>query len=181
MSRSDVTDVDQFELTNASRRLHLGYVTGKLADEGPRNGRADRNLAVLDVGFVVTDDLIGHCIAGIQIFELDGCAGATIANPGQIQVEVKGASDPAKWYSNRLTLNITPPPIPDYKYLGYILKNGVSTAVIRESSESELRNVRIGTKLGSYWQITKIDDKAIEIIDLRINVRHSLPLSGEGG
>lgn len=104
-----------------------------------------------------------------------------IANPGQVQVEVKGTSEPAKWYSNRLTLNITAPPIPGYKFLGLIVKNGVSMAVIRDIAESELRNVRKGDKLGTRWQITNISHTEIEILDVTINVRHRIPFTGESG
>lgn len=105
---------------------------------------------------------------------------SVIANPGQVQIEVKGA-DPVTSYSNRLALNISPPPIPGFKYLGLIVKNGVSTAVLRDEAESELRNVRVGTKLGTRWQVTNITQTEIEILDITINVRHRLPFSGENG
>lgn len=106
---------------------------------------------------------------------------SVIANPGQVIVEVKGAADPAKMYSNKLTLNITPPPVPAYRYLGLIVKNGVSTAVLRDEAESELRNVRKGDKLGNRWQILNITTTDIEIVDLNINVKHRLQFSGDGG
>ena len=106
---------------------------------------------------------------------------AVIANPGQLQIEVKGAAEPAKWFSNRLTLNVTAPPIPGYKYLGLIIKNGVSIAVVRDEGESELKNVRKGDKLGSRWQVMNITPTEIEILDVTINVRHRLPFTGENG
>ncbi len=106
---------------------------------------------------------------------------SVIANPGQVQVEVKGAADPANMYSNRLTLNITAPPIPGFKYLGLIIKNGVSTAVIRDESESELKNVRKGDRIGSRWQVTNITPTEIEILDVTIQVKHRLPFTGENG
>ncbi len=106
---------------------------------------------------------------------------AVIANPGQLQIEVKGAAEPTKWFSNRLTLNVTAPPVPGYKYLGLIIKNGVSTAVVRDEGESELKNVRKGDKLGSRWQVTNITPTEIEILDVTINVRHRLPFTGENG
>lgn len=106
---------------------------------------------------------------------------SVIANPGQVQVEVKGAADPANMYSNRLTLNISAPPIPGFKYLGIIIKNGVSTAVIRDESESELKSVRKGDRIGSRWQVTNITPTEIEILDITIQVRHRLPFTGENG
>jgi hypothetical protein len=106
---------------------------------------------------------------------------SVIANPGQVQVEVKGAADPVKMYSNRLTLNITAPPIPGFKYLGLIIKNGVSTAIIRDESESDLKNVRKGDKIGTRWQVTNITPNEIEILDITIQVKHRLPFTGENG
>jgi hypothetical protein len=106
---------------------------------------------------------------------------SVIANPGQVQVEVKGAADPVKMYSNRLTLNITAPPIPGFKYLGLIIKNGVSTAIIRDESESDLKNVRKGDKIGTRWQVTNITPTEIEILDITIQIKHRLPFTGENG
>ncbi len=106
---------------------------------------------------------------------------AVILNPGQLQIEVKGAADPVKWFSNRLTLNVTAPPVPGYKYLGLIVKNGVSTAILRDESESELKYFRKGDKLGTRWQLTNITPDEIEILDITIQVRHRLPFTGENG
>lgn len=106
---------------------------------------------------------------------------AVIANPGALQVEVKGSADPVKWYSNRLTLNVTAPPVPGYKYLGLVIKNGISLAVLRDEGESDLKNVRKGDKLGTRWQVINITPTEIEILDVTINVRHRLPFTGENG
>ncbi|MBS1812030.1 MAG: IPT/TIG domain-containing protein [Acidobacteria bacterium] len=105
---------------------------------------------------------------------------AAIANPGQMQVEVKSAADPANWYSNRVTLNVTPPPVPAYRYLGLVVKNGVSLAVIRDESESELKNVRKGQQIGSRWQVSNITPTEIEILDVTINIKHRIPFTGDG-
>lgn len=107
---------------------------------------------------------------------------ATIANPGQLQVEVKSTADPAAWYSNRVVLNVTPPPIPSYKYIGLVVKNGQSVAVIRDEAENELRNVRKGQQIEkSKWQITNITPAELEILDTTINVKHRIPFTGDGG
>jgi putative YhbY family RNA-binding protein len=47
----------------AAGRLHLGRVALALADQRAGDRRVDRDLAVLDVGLVVADDLVGHAIA----------------------------------------------------------------------------------------------------------------------
>jgi hypothetical protein len=104
---------------------------------------------------------------------------ATIANPGQLQLEVKSAADPATWYSNRLTLNVSAPPVPGYRYMGLVVKNGISTAIIRDEGDSELKNVRNGDKFGR-WQVIGITPTNIEFLDTQINVKHRIPFEGEG-
>src|SRR5882757_6664691 len=58
----------------AARRIDFGDIAFRLADQRTRNRRADRDLPVLDVGFVVADDLVAHALAGIAVFQLDRCA-----------------------------------------------------------------------------------------------------------
>ena len=41
------------------------------SDQRTRDRRADRDLVVLDVGLIVADDLVGHDLAAVQVFELD--------------------------------------------------------------------------------------------------------------
>lgn len=106
---------------------------------------------------------------------------AVIANPGQVQIEVKGTADPTTWYSNRVALNITAPPVPAYKYTGLVVKNGISIAVLRDESETELKNVRNGQQMGTRWKVTSITPTEIEILDVTINVRHRIPFTGDGG
>ncbi len=103
-----------------------------------------------------------------------------ISNPGSLRLEVKSASDPVKMYSNPLNFTVNPAPIPEYVYTGIVVKNGVSTAVIRDKNETELQNVRKGQKIGP-WQILNINPNTIEILDTRIGVSHSIQFTGDGG
>ncbi len=103
-----------------------------------------------------------------------------IANPGALRLEVKSASDPVKMYSNPLNFTVNPAPIPEYVYTGIVVKNGVSTAVIRDKNETELQNVRKGQKIGP-WQIMNINPNTIEILDTRIGVTHSIQFTGDSG
>src|SRR5467141_2596851 len=61
-------------LPHPARSLHLDLVPGGPADQRPRNGRADRDLAFSDVGFVVSDDLVGHRLSALGLLEIDGGA-----------------------------------------------------------------------------------------------------------
>jgi hypothetical protein len=103
-----------------------------------------------------------------------------IANPGNLRIEVRGASDPIKMFSNPLNFTVNPAPIPEFIYTGIIVKNGVSTAVIRDKTETEFQNVRKGQKIGP-WQITNINPNVIEILDTRIGVSHSIQFTGDSG
>ena len=106
---------------------------------------------------------------------------SAIANPGALQVEVKSAADPVKWYSNKMLLSVAAPPKPQYRYLGLVVKNGASVAMIREETETDRISVKKGQKLGSRWQVTNITPNEIEITDVTINKKHHIPFSNEGG
>ena len=104
---------------------------------------------------------------------------SSIANPGSLPVEVRSASDP-KLYSNPFNLNITPPPPPPYKYLGLIVKDGVTTAALKFDLDEKLDYVRKDTVLGGHWKVVSITPQEIEFEDTNIKVRHRVPFSGEG-
>jgi hypothetical protein len=105
---------------------------------------------------------------------------STIANPGSYPVEVRSASD-QKLYSNVFNLNVTPPPAPPYKYLGLIIKDNITTAVLKFDLEDGLINVRKDTVLGGHWKVINITRDEIEFEDTNIKVRHRIPFSGEPG
>jgi hypothetical protein len=102
------------------------------------------------------------------------------AAPGALRVEVRSASD-AKLYSNVLNLNVINPATPAYRYLGLIVKNGVSTAILKPETDEEVINVKKGERIGNNWQIINITPDEIEILDTRNQVRHRLPFTAPGG
>src|SRR5258708_18776236 len=60
-----------------------------------------------------------------------------ITNPGPRQVSVR--SNDGKLYSNIITLTVTPPPVPNYNYIGIIGKPHFNdTAVVRAQSSKDL-------------------------------------------
>ena len=69
-----VADGEDLVLAHAARRLHLGGVALGLADQRARDRRADRDQALLQVGLVVADDLVGDLVAGLLVLQLDGRA-----------------------------------------------------------------------------------------------------------
>src|SRR5436305_6847572 len=71
---SDVPHFDDLVALEAARRLHVGHVAGFLADQRPSDRRADRDQALLEVRFVVSDDLVGDLRTAGLFLELDGGA-----------------------------------------------------------------------------------------------------------
>src|SRR5215471_18331240 len=69
-----VPDVEDLVLADPTGGLHLDLVARVLADDRAGDRRADGDLAFLDVGLVVADDLVGHFLAILQLFEVDGRA-----------------------------------------------------------------------------------------------------------
>src|SRR5258706_1268740 len=77
-----VTDVQDFIAFHPSRRLGVDDVAGLLADQRARDRRIDRDAALLDVGLVVADDLVGRRRLAL-FFQVHG--GAEHAAPFRIQ------------------------------------------------------------------------------------------------
>jgi hypothetical protein len=75
----------------AAGGLNLGDVAGKLADQRPRDWRVDRNLARLDVGFILANDLIAYAGTGFLILEIERCPeNATPVSVEQFRVDDLG-------------------------------------------------------------------------------------------
>ena len=97
-----------------------------------------------------------------------------------MRVEVRIAGDP-KLYSNPLTLGITSPPVPAYRYIGLVIKNGVYTATLKPETDEEAVNVVKGQVIAGHWRITNITEQDIEFLDTNINVRHKILFTGDNG
>src|SRR5690606_30284415 len=84
--RLEEADVQDPVLAHAARPLPFRDVAGVLADQGARDRRADRDLAFLDVGLVVADDLVGHLLPACEILQIDGrtehAAAVAVEPPG---------------------------------------------------------------------------------------------------
>src|SRR5579872_4108569 len=70
-STSDELDAEDLVGAVAAGRRHRNGFTHLLADQRFRERRRDRQLAVLDVGFVHADDLIGGFLLGLLIDQPD--------------------------------------------------------------------------------------------------------------
>lgn len=103
-----------------------------------------------------------------------------IANPGTRRVEVR--SPDGSLYSNVLNLNVTPPPVPNFSYIGLIGKpRGNDIAVLQDNSTKELLNVQRGDVVGGRFRLTSISDRELKLVDTNLKVSHTLAFKPETG
>lgn len=106
---------------------------------------------------------------------------AMITSPGARQIVVRSADN--RIYSNSVTLNVAPPPIPNYSYVGIIgTIHHVDTAILQDKGSKEVLNVQRGDVLGGRFRVTSISDKELVLVDTNLKIRHNLAMSeGERG
>jgi hypothetical protein len=105
---------------------------------------------------------------------------ALIATPGIRQVTVR--SSDGQLYSLASTLNVAPPPIPNYTYIGIIGKPRANdVAVLQEKGSKELLNVQRGDVLGGRFRVTSISERELVLTDTNLKIKHTLPFTTETG
>jgi hypothetical protein len=103
---------------------------------------------------------------------------ALITNPGPRQVSVR--SNDGKLYSNIITLTVTPPPVPNYNYIGIIGKPRFNdTAVLQDKSSKDLINVQRGDVLGGRFRVNSISEKEIVLVDTTLKIRHTIGFTAD--
>jgi hypothetical protein len=101
-----------------------------------------------------------------------------IANPGNRSIEVK--TQDGSLYSNIGNLVVTPPPVPNYSYIGLIGKRSFNdTAVLQDKSNKDLLNVQRGDLVGGRFRVNSISDREVVLVDTTLKIRHTLPFSTE--
>jgi hypothetical protein len=99
-----------------------------------------------------------------------------IANPGNRQIVLRNAN--GSLYSNPLMLVITPPPLPNYNYVGLIGKPRFNdTAVLQDKSNKEFINVQRGDVVGGRFRVNSISDKEVVLVDTNLKIRHTVKFS----
>jgi hypothetical protein len=105
---------------------------------------------------------------------------ALIATPGTREVAVR--SSDGQLYSLPLTLNLAPPPVPNYTYIGIIGKPRANdVAVLQEKGSKELLNVQRGDVLGGRFRVTSISERELVLTDTNLKIKHTLPFTTETG
>jgi hypothetical protein len=119
-------------------------------------------------------DLPTRFISAQQLFTT--VPAAMITNPGVRQVMAR--SNDGKLYTNTINLNVTPPPVPNFSYVGIIGKPHFNdTAVLQDKSSKELINVQRGEPVGGRFRVVSISEKEVKLIDTTLKITHTLPFS----
>jgi hemin uptake protein HemP len=101
---------------------------------------------------------------------------ALIANPGARQVMAR--TNDGKLYTNSITLNVTPPPLPNYSFVGIIGKpRGNDTAVLQKKGDKELLNVYRGDVLEGRFRVNSISEREVVLFDTILKIRHTIPFT----
>ncbi|HVS21822.1 MAG TPA: hypothetical protein VHD88_08230, partial [Pyrinomonadaceae bacterium] len=83
-----------------------------------------------------------------------------------------------KLYSNTATLTVTPPPLPNYNYIGLIGKPRFNdTAVLQKKGEKDLINVQRGEVLEGRFRVTSISEREVVLVDTTLKIRHTIPFT----
>jgi hypothetical protein len=103
---------------------------------------------------------------------------AIIANPGPRNILVR--SNDGALYSNTAMLNVSPPPLPNYSYIGIIGKPRFNdTAVLQDKGSKDLLNVQRGDVLGGRFRVNSISEREVVLVDTNLKIRHTIPFTVE--
>lgn len=104
---------------------------------------------------------------------------AVIANAGQRQIIVR--SSDGKLYSIAMALTVTAPPIPNYLYVGVILKprHIGDIAILQDKATKETLNVQRGDLLSGRFRVASISEREVVLTDTNLLIKHPLALSNE--
>jgi hypothetical protein len=101
-----------------------------------------------------------------------------IANPGGRQIMLRNAN--GSLYSNSVNLTVTPPPLPNYTYVGLIGKPRFNDwAVLQDKSSKDFINVQRGDVVGGRFRVNSISDREIVLIDTNLKIRHTITFSSD--
>ncbi|MFN2453508.1 MAG: IPT/TIG domain-containing protein [Pyrinomonadaceae bacterium] len=103
---------------------------------------------------------------------------ALIAGDGARQISVR--TPDGTLFSNNATLNVQPPPVPNYVYVGIIGGQRFNdTAVVKERNGNDLLNLQRGDTVGGRFRVTSISERELVLTDTQLRIKHALPLTGD--
>jgi hypothetical protein len=103
---------------------------------------------------------------------------AVIAYEGARQIVVR--TPDGTLYSNPGVLNVSPPPAPNYTYVGLIGGQRYNdTAILKDKNTRGLINVQRGDTVAGRFRVTSISQREVVLVDTNLRVKHSLILTKE--
>lgn len=103
---------------------------------------------------------------------------AMISNPGPRQIMAR--SPDGQLYSNTISFNVTPPPMPNYSYVGIIGKPRFNDiAVLQDKGTKDLINVQRGEPVGGRFRVVSISEKEVVLIDTTLKIRHTITFTSD--
>jgi hypothetical protein len=105
---------------------------------------------------------------------------AFVQSPGARAVVIRTPDNTL--YSNTQTVNVMPPPVPQFTFIGIIgSKHYVDKALLKPSAGTELVTVQRGDIVGGRFKVTSISERAVDFIDTQLSIKHSIPYSDAKG
>jgi hypothetical protein len=77
-------------------------------------------------------------------------------------------------FSNGATLNVMQPPAPTHTYVGMIGRQRVATGLLK-NQKGELVSVQPGDIVEGRFRVAEISERAVDLVDKDLNIRHTLP------
>jgi hypothetical protein len=105
---------------------------------------------------------------------------AFVQSPGSRAVVVRTPDN--SLYSNIQTVNVMPPPVPQFTFIGiYGTKRYTDKAVLKPTAGTDLITVQRGDVVGGRFKVTAISERAVEFTDTQLNIKHSIPYTDAKG
>ncbi|MCA1642011.1 MAG: hypothetical protein LC785_08690 [Acidobacteria bacterium] len=103
-----------------------------------------------------------------------------IQSPGARSVLVR--TPDGALYSNGASVNVMPAPTPQYTFIGIFgTKRYVDKAILKPTVGSDTLTVQRGDIVGGRFKVTSISERAVDLIDTQLNIKHSISYSDAKG
>lgn len=108
-----------------------------------------------------------------------------IANEGAKTILVR--TPDGKLFSNQMMLQVQPPPVPNFEYIGLVEKKHRNNdmAMLREKGKTEVAGFRLNDTVGDRFRLISISGKEVILEDRNLGFKHRLPFAegklGSGG
>jgi hypothetical protein len=105
---------------------------------------------------------------------------AVIAYEGARQIEVR--TPDGSLYSNKATISVAAPPVPNYTYVGLVGGPRYNdTAILKDKTSKNLVNIQRGDTVGGRFRVNSISQREVVLVDTTLRIKHTLPLTTETG